>query len=436
MITTVLVVDDDRAFRELVVDILASEGYRLLQASDGTEALRTVAVERVDLVLTDQRMPGLGGLELIRRLQVASDAPAVVLMTAYGTIPEAVEAVRLGALDYLTKPLESPAALRKSIRSLLGERARSGPIGDDFLSRDPEMLEMLALADRAAVTDATILITGESGTGKELIARRVHRNSRRSEGSFVAINCAAIAESLAESELFGHEKGAFTGANARHAGRFEQASGGTLFLDEVAELTESVQAKLLRVLEERKVQRVGGQRPVPVNLRLIAATHRDLEAEAREGRFRSDLFYRLHVVSLRAAPLRDRPSDLEILTGSLVHSLGKRLGLPAKKVSPAALDRLRAHSWPGNVRELRNVLERAMIMAQGDEIGESVLPELPSLPSTPSSASPGMSLKERERQAILEALERTGGHREKAAEVLGISVRTLYNRLRDFGIRS
>ncbi len=445
MSATVLVVDDDRAFRELVLDILRPEGYRLLAAGSAEEALRTAASETVDLVLSDQRMPGLDGLELTRRLRAGSDPPVVILMTAYGTIPQAVDAVRSGAADYLTKPLESPGALRRMVRSLLGRRREGRRRERHLLTRDPAVLEVLALADRAAATDATVLIRGESGTGKELLARRIHELSPRSAGPLVVVNAAALPESLAESELFGHEKGAFTGADSLHRGRFEQAHGGTLFLDEVGELTEALQAKLLRALEGRVIERVGGSRPIPVDLRLVAATHRDLEREVAEGRFRADLFYRLNVVHLVLAPLRERPGDLELLVPRLAESLAERLGVPARPVSAAAMERLAAHSWPGNVRELRNALERALIAASGPEVGPADLPLLTAAGTAAAAfsgaaagappAAAGLSLEERERQAILEALERTGGHRERAAGLLGISVRTLYNRLRQYGLR-
>ena len=435
MSATVLVVDDDREFRELVVDILKPEGYRLLQAEDAEAALRQAARERLDVVLSDQRMPGMSGIELTRRLRAASDPPAVVMMTGHGTIPQAVEAVRLGAADYLTKPLDSPRALRRLVRGLLGRRLEASEAGVGFLTRDPGTLEVLALADRAAPTDANVLITGESGTGKELLAHRVHRHSRRAEGPFVVVNSAALPESLAESELFGHEKGAFTGAVARHQGRLESAAGGTLFLDEIGELADAIQAKLLRALEARVIERVGGGRPIPVDMRLIAATHRDLQAEVAEGRFRSDLFYRLNVVSLPLPPLRDRPGDLDLLVPKLKRALAERLGVPDRELSPEAIDALRRHPWPGNVRELRNVLERSLIAATDDKIGAGDLPSL----AAPSAVTGGglprdLSLAERERQAILEALERTSGHREEAARLLGISVRTLYNRLKQYGI--
>ncbi len=434
---TILVVDDDDAFRELLLDILGREGFRMLEASSAGSALDLLAGEKVELVLTDQRMPEMDGIELVRRIRATASAPDVVVMTAYGTIPQAVEAVRLGAADYLTKPLESPAALRQLARRVLGERSRPDDEVGEFLTRDPSTLEMLTLADRAAATDSTVLVIGESGAGKELLARRIHSHSRRADGPFVAVNCAAIPENLAESELFGHEKGAFTGAERRRIGRFEQANQGTLLLDEVGELAEPLQAKLLRALEERSVERVGGDAPIPVDIRLVAATNRALQDEVAAGRFRRDLYYRLNVVQLSIPPLRDRPKDLDLLVPTLTSAISRRLGLEERRISEGAMERLRAHSWPGNVRELRNVIERGLIAAPDVEVRVEDLPPLTS--SAPEMHVAGergsaLSLEERERQAILEALERTGGHREKAARLLGISVRTLYNRLRQYGI--
>ncbi|QQR75135.1 MAG: sigma-54-dependent Fis family transcriptional regulator [Holophagales bacterium] len=434
MIAKVLLVDDDAAFRELLVDILRVDGYQLLEAGDGVRALSLASEHHVDLVLTDQRMPGLSGLELAGRLAALPHPPAVVLMTAYGTIPQAVEAMRAGVVDYLTKPLASPAELRRVVRSALGQPERA-PSGEEFLTHDARTLEVLALADRAAATDATILVRGESGTGKELLARRVHRRSARARGPFVAVNCAALPESLAESELFGHERGAFTGAVQRQRGRFELASGGTLFLDEVGELAEPVQAKLLRALEQRAIERVGGTGPVGVDIRLLAATHRDLASGAAEGRFRADLFYRLNVVTLELPPLRERPGDLDLLVPALVRSLADRHRLPPREPDAECWSRLRRHSWPGNVRELRNVLERALIAGSGSTIRSVDLPVLDSGGVGAPKGDDPLLLAEREKRAILEALSRTGGNREQASRLLGISVRTLYNRLREFGLR-
>jgi len=434
----VLVVDDDRGFRELVVEIIGSEGYRVLEAASAEAALEILAANEIDLVLTDQRMPGLDGVELARRVRSSAHPPEVIVMTAYGTIAEAVNAMQSGVADYLTKPLESPAALRRLVRRVLGERPSATPASHDFLSRDPRVLELLTVLDRAAATDATVLITGESGTGKELLARRVHDASPRRKGPFVAVNCAALPSSLAESELFGHEKGAFTGADRRRTGRFEQADGGTLFLDEVGELGEAIQAKLLRAIEQRTVERVGGSAPVALDLRLVAATNRDLEAMVRDGRFRSDLYFRLNVVAVELPPLRDRRADIALLAPILVERTAGRLGLPVKTLAPDALGLLETAPWPGNVRELGNVLERALIVAPGPAITAADLPGLEPVRRADTDvgdAGAALSLADREREAILDALRRCDGHRERAAKLLGVSVRTLYNRLKQYGIR-
>ena len=426
----ILVADDEPSFRELLADILEAAGHEVVEARDGEEALAALERGVYDLVLTDQRMPGIGGLELLRRIRQRAAPPPVVMLTAYGTIPEAVEAVRLGAADYLTKPLPSPAALLAAVDRLLVPEVAAGP----FVTEDPTLLELLDLVDTVARRDVAVLITGESGTGKELVARRLHAKSARAGGPFVAVNCAALPETLAESELFGHEKGAFTGAEAARRGRFEEAGGGTLLLDEVGELAPSLQAKLLRSLEERSIRRLGGSADIAVDVRLVAATNRDLAAAVAAGEFCQDLYFRLAVVAVHLPPLRERGGDVPALARHLVAALAARHHLPEPEVEAGAMAALQRHGWPGNVRELRNVLERALIVRGGAAIrAEDVEPALAGAVPAGGGGVP-LSREVREREALLEALRRAHGNREEAARLLGVSVRTLYYRLRRFGI--
>jgi DNA-binding NtrC family response regulator len=426
----ILVADDEPSFRELLADILEAAGHEVVGARDGEEALAALDRGVYDLVLTDQRMPGIGGIELLRRIRQRAAPPPVVMLTAYGTIPEAVEAVRLGAADYLTKPLPSPAALLAAVDRFLVPEVAAGP----FVTEDPTLLELLELVDTVARRDVAVLITGESGTGKELVARRLHAKSARAGGPFVAVNCAALPETLAESELFGHEKGAFTGADKARRGRFEEAGGGTLLLDEVGELPPALQAKLLRALEERSIRRLGGSADIAVDARLVAATNRDLAAAVAAGEFRQDLYFRLAVVAVHLPPLRERAGDVPALARHLVAALAARHQLPEPEVEAGAMAVLQRHGWPGNVRELRNVLERALIVRGGAAIrAEDVEPALAA--AVPAGAA-GVSLSRevREREALLEALRRAHGNRGEAARLLDVSVRTLYYRLRRFGI--
>ncbi len=423
----VLVADDDPSFRALLGDILEGAGHVVTEARDGHEAWLHAERQPFDLVLSDQRMPRVDGLELLRRLRSRGAAPPVVMLTAYGTIPQAVEAVRLGAADYLTKPLASPEQLLAVVSRLLAPEA-NGDAGAEIVTAYPPLVESLALVDRVAVRDVTVLLLGESGTGKELVARRIHRRSPRSGGPFVAVNCAALPENLAESELFGHEKGAFTGAEARRAGRFEEAGGGTLFLDEVGELSLPLQAKLLRVLEERVVRRVGGNSDVPVSLRLVAATNRDLALEVERGGLRRDLYFRLAVVPVTLPPLRERTGDLPLLAVRLLDRLAARHGIPRAELTEPAVAALERYRWPGNVRELRNVLERALVVRAGAPIRPEDL-QLPVERPAP------LDEETRDREAAIGALRQSGGNREVAARLLGISVRTLYYRLRRWGLQ-
>lgn len=420
----VLVVDDEPSFRALLRDILEGAGHGVTEARDGAEALAFLERTTFDLVLTDRRMPAVDGLELLRRIRARTSPPPVVVLTAHGSIPEAVEAVRLGAADYITKPLPSPEALVDLVASLLPRED-----DDEIVTADPVMRDLLGLVDRVAPRDVAVLVTGESGTGKELVARRLHARSPRAKGPFVAVNAAALPETLAESELFGAEKGAFTGAEQSRAGRFEEASGGTLFLDEVGELPVALQSKLLRVLEERVVRRLGGSRDLPVDVRLVAATNRDLTRETGDGGFRRDLFFRLAVVVVNVPPLRERPVDVPLLARHFAERLAARHGVPVPSLADDALAALSAHAWPGNVRELRNVLERAVVVRGGEPIRGADLGLAPA-----SSAVAPLDRVHREREALLAALRRTGGKREEAAKLLGISVRTLYYRLKEWGI--
>jgi len=420
-----LVVDDEPSFRALLRDILEGAGHGVTEARDGAEAFAFLERGGFDLVLTDRQMPKVDGLELVRRLRARAASPPVVVLTAHGSIPEAVEAVRLGAADYITKPLPSPGALVDLVASLLPGEGD----GDEIVTSDPAMRELLELVDRVAPRDIAVLVTGESGAGKELVARRLHARSPRVKGPFVALNAAALPETLAESELFGAEKGAFTGAEQARAGRFEEASGGTLFLDEVGELPAALQAKLLRVLEERVVRRLGGSRELPVDVRLVAATNRDLSRESESGSFRQDLFFRLAVVVVHVPPLRDRPGDVPLLARHFAVRLAARHGVKTPELADDALAALAGHDWPGNVRELKNVLERAVVVRGGEPIRAADL----GLVASSSAASP-LDRAHREREALLAALRRTGGRREEAARLLGISVRTLYYRLKQWGI--
>lgn len=421
----VLVVDDEPSFRALLRDILEGAGHGVTEARDGAEALAFLERSAFDVVLTDRRMPKVDGLELVRRLRARPAAPPVVVLTAHGSIPEAVEAVRLGAADYIAKPLPSPGALVDLVASLLPAEEE----GEELVTADPATRALLDLVDRVAPRDVAVLVTGESGTGKELIARRLHARSARAKGPFVAVNAAAFPETLAESELFGAEKGAFTGADQARAGRFEEASGGTLFLDEVGELPAALQAKLLRVLEERVVRRLGGSKDLPVDVRLVAATNRDLGGEAETGAFRRDLYFRLAVVVVDLPPLRERPGDVALVAHHFAERLAARHRVPVPRLTPEALEALAAHPWPGNVRELRNVLERAVVVRGGEPIRAEDL----ALAVTAPASGP-LDRAHREREALLEALRRTGGKREEAARILGISVRTLYYRLKLWGI--
>jgi two-component system, NtrC family, response regulator AtoC len=439
----VLVVDDEEGIRTFIEAVLVGQGYEVTTARDGMEAAELLERQSFHLMFTDLRMPRMSGMDLLRK--VAKNAPEteVVVLTAHGTVQSAVEAMKLGAIDYLAKPLSGPDELRVIAAKALERRAlrdedqrkevRKEERGG-MIAADPAMVAVAEQIAKVAATDATVLLLGESGVGKEVAARAVHDQSRRASGPFVAVNCAVLSENLIESAMFGHEKGAFTGATSARRGRFELADGGTLFLDEVAELHPSLQAKLLRVLEERSFERVGGTRTIMVDLRLVAATNRDLSKEIAEGRLREDLYHRLAVFPIRLPPLRERPKDILALAEHLLLRIGRQLRKPGLQLADDALEALLGHHWPGNVRELANVLERAAILADGTTITGALLGfGLASAPQ-PSPALFEGTLKDLEKEAIRQALAATGGHRKNAAERLGLGLRTLYEKIKEYDL--
>jgi DNA-binding NtrC family response regulator len=442
----ILVVDDEVNARTALAELLAEEGYEVETAADAFKALGKMDAFAPDVVLTDLKMPGMDGIELVARLRELEDAPTVIVMTAFGAVQSAVEAMRAGASEYLTKPLNidellvslgrvfEHRALRRETRQLR-QRVRDRVAPSNIVGASPPMQRIFEVIDQAAPSKATILITGESGTGKELVANAIHDRSPRSTGPFVKLHCAALAESLLESELFGHERGAFTGAVARRDGRFQQAHGGTLFLDEIGEISPALQVKLLRFLQEHEFERVGGGQTIRVDVRIVAATNRDLAEEVARGRFREDLFYRLNVVSLHMPPLRERRSDIPELAKLFLDRFAKENGKAVNEFSPETLTLLASHDWPGNVRELENAIERAVVMCQGPRLEPRHLPANVR-PGTASTSGmppiPGSTLGQLERYAILETLRATGGSTSKAAEMLGVSVRTIQYRLHEY----
>ena len=437
----VLVVEDDALMRSFLVEVLAAEGHRVESAADGADGLARLGQDAWDLVITDLKMPGLDGLALLREGRRIRPEARWIVITAHGSVESAVEAMKAGATDYLLKPFKSPDELRLVVRRALREAESetritllSEELGRDFPPVDliflgAAMEKLHAMAREVAPTTAGVLLTGASGTGKEVLARVIHAWSPRREQPFVAVNCAALAESLLESELFGHERGAFTGAVAARKGRFELADGGTIFLDEVGEIAPSVQVKLLRVLQERVIERVGGVRPVPVDVRVIAATNRDLKALVAEGKFREDLYYRLNVFPLRLPSLAERADAVLPLADFFRAKFSARFGKRVDRFSAAAREDLRPYAWPGNIRELQNVVERAVILAAG-EIDSDHL----NLESGASRPPGGGELKEIEREAIERVLRENGGNRRQAAAALGISLRTLQYRLKEYGL--
>ncbi|MDQ5847099.1 MAG: sigma-54 dependent transcriptional regulator [Acidobacteriota bacterium] len=459
-VARILIAEDEANLRLVLQKELERLGYRVQVAPDGEAALRKLEESNVDVLLCDINMPRIDGMEVLRRVHERPNPPEVIMLTGQATVETAVEAMKLGAYDYLTKPYSiteldvrvKQAAEKRRLRvdnlRLREQLARQSGL-PNIVSVSEAMREAIHLVERVAPSEASVLITGESGTGKELIAHAIHRLSNRAEGSFIDINCAAFQESLLESELFGYEAGAFSGAKGRKLGLIELADGGTLFLDEVTELPAQLQAKLLRAIETRTFFRVGGVRKVEVNVRIVAATNRNLDSVVADGSFRSDLLYRINGFQIDLSPLRDRPEDIEPLARYLLNDVGSTA---SPELDPQVLDALRAYSWPGNVRQLKNTLERAVILSENGRITVNELPPEVLRPvaiplAAPAQLQPGApadfarpagsstaSLRDVERQQILSALEQTGWHRGKTAEILGISPSTLYRRLRDYNL--
>ncbi|MBM4337245.1 MAG: sigma-54-dependent Fis family transcriptional regulator [Deltaproteobacteria bacterium] len=448
---TVLIVEDEANMRRVLCALLERDGFGTIEAGDGDAALERLAREPVDAILTDLRMPKRNGLELLEAVRRAHPEIPVVVLTAHGTVGSAVEALKQGAFDYLTKPFD-PDEIRQVMEKAVSTRRLASREVRLLADEDAEPLlcgpsqalaEVRHVIERVAPTPATVLITGESGTGKEIVARSLHRASLRNSGPFLKINCAAIPEGLLESELFGYERGAFTGAVGRKPGRFELADGGTLFLDEIGEMPLSAQPKLLRAIQEGRFYRVGGTETVHVDVRLVAATNRDLREEVRTGRFREDLFYRLHVVPIHLLPLRERPEDIPPLARLFLERFAARLKRPVTGIDPLAMDLLRAHSWPGNIRELENAIERATLLCDGATLTERDLPpEVRPVSQRPASSLEPTPLRERiraateriERDAILEALRMTEGNVTRAARKLGLSRRGLQLKMKELEI--
>jgi DNA-binding NtrC family response regulator len=469
----VLVVDDEEAARYGMRRALGGYGYEVEEAGSVEEARSVVAARRPDLMLLDVNLPGTSGLEYLRELAAEGErerarAPLVVMVTAYGSERVAVEAIKAGAYDYLSKPFEiddlrlvvknalETVGLRRENRVLRQRIELEGAQRGALIGNSEAMMRVRAMIEKVAETDATVLVRGESGTGKELVARELHeRSSHRRRGGFVAVNCAALPSELIESELFGHEKGAFTGAAGRRRGKFEQADGGTLFLDEIGDMSANVQAKLLRALEERRIERLGGSDSIPVDVRIVSATHRPLEQDIEKGSFRADLFYRLQVVTVEIPALRDRREDIPVLAETFARQAAERYGLPPRTLAPSALRRLVEYHWPGNVRELRNAVERSMILAEGGEVAAKDLPDEigaggrtqkeAAAPAAAAAFEPGAlavpftsdfreDRREFERRYIARCLEETGGNVTRAAAILGMHRQSLQHKLRELGL--
>jgi DNA-binding NtrC family response regulator len=439
----ILIVDDEEVVRDSLASWFREEGYEVDVAGSGKEALRMISEAEWDVYLLDIKMPGMDGLELQRRIREHVPGATIIIMTAYASVESAVEALKQGAHDYITKPFD-PEDLARVVRNaaerkrLIRENEALRQSLEDMskvvevVGESQAMKHVMEQVARVAPTDATVLLLGESGTGKEVVARAIHAASPRRFMPIVVVNCGALPEGVLESELFGHERGAFTGAQYRRKGRIELADGGTLFLDEIGDIPPKTQLDLLRVLEEKKITRIGSNRPIPVDFRTIAATNRDLEAEVAAGRFREDLYYRLNVFSIRIPPLRERMEDVPVLVEHFVRKFCRSMNKPEKKVSPKAMELLMNYDWPGNVRELQNAVERAVVLSQGDEL----MPEdFPVLERSRGRNAATQSLASVEEEHIRKVLQETGFNITRSAKILGIDRVTLYNKMKKYGIQ-
>lgn len=447
--TKILVADDEPQMQLAIHAALSRAGHEVIVVSDGRRALEALEQDSFDLIVSDQRMPEMTGQELLAEIQKREMNIPFIMITAHGTVTDAVEAMQLGASDFITKPF-SVEDLERTVDRVLSPESRQfrqkgtkGKKGRPIITNDPMMIRVLEVAEAVAKSDATVLIQGESGTGKELIARLLHSSSPRNAQPFVAVNCAALPDTLLESELFGHEKGSFTGAQAKKIGKFELAHGGTILLDEISEMELALQAKLLRVLQEREIDRVGGKDPISIDVRVVATTNRNLAEYVSEGKFRADLYYRLNVIPLTLPPLRERRSDIRLL---VEHFMRQYLGENSPALTPSVLESLTSYQWPGNIRELQNAVERAAILSQGrlpqenDFLLGNSLAARVERTVEPSSDQvgdeltirSGMTVHEMEKKLIFETLRSTGNNRTQAAELLGISIRTLRNKLNEY----
>jgi len=443
---TILVVDDEKNTREALSKILREDGYDVLTAADGYHAMDVITHEGADLILADLKMPGMDGIELLSRTRLKGLDVPFVMMTAYGTVESAVDAMKKGAEDYLTKPVnieELEIQIKRILahRKLLVEakqlrdRLRDKYKFENIIGSSPQMQAVFKTVEQVAPSRATVLITGESGTGKELIASAIHQNGPRADNPYIKVSCGALSENLLESELFGHEKGSFTGALFTRQGRFEIADGGTIFLDEIGDITPSTQVKLLGFLQDKKFERVGGNKTFSVDVRLIAATNKDLDKVVAEGAFRQDLYYRLNVITIKMPPLREKMSDVPLLVDHFVAKYAKENNKDIRSVSPDALAALMSYRWPGNVRELENMIERAVVMCNERVIGRQYFPVITGTDGPEAlgmPAIPGSSLEDIEKFAIQKTLEAVGGNRTRAAEILKISLRKIQYKLKEF----